>query len=87
MSVISDEFRLILFKGIINYHYCTLSAKGADMTIESDSGYSPMALAVALGHKKSMYFPNFTLYLTWLYIQYVVFLKELTVNMFCKLNI
>lgn len=26
------------------------------MTIESDSGYSPMALAVALGHKKSMYF-------------------------------
>uniref|UniRef100_H2L5A9 Regulatory factor X-associated ankyrin-containing protein n=1 Tax=Oryzias latipes TaxID=8090 RepID=H2L5A9_ORYLA len=26
--------------------------KGADMTIESDSGYSPMALAVALGHKK-----------------------------------
>ena len=25
------------------------------MTIESDSGYSPMALAVALGHKKSMY--------------------------------
>lgn len=34
--------------------YC-VSAKGADMTIESDSGYSPMALAVALGHKKSMY--------------------------------
>nr|XP_020467933.1 DNA-binding protein RFXANK isoform X2 [Monopterus albus] len=29
-----------------------LLAKGADMTIESDSGYSPMALAVALGHKK-----------------------------------
>lgn len=25
------------------------------MTIESDSGYSPMALAVALGHKKSKY--------------------------------
>lgn len=23
------------------------------MTIESDSGYTPMALAVALGHKKS----------------------------------
>ncbi|XP_026160625.1 DNA-binding protein RFXANK isoform X6 [Mastacembelus armatus] len=29
-----------------------LLARGADMTIESDSGYSPMALAVALGHKK-----------------------------------
>lgn len=29
-------------------------ANGADMTIESDSGYSPMALAVAFGHKKSM---------------------------------
>ncbi|XP_063746523.1 DNA-binding protein RFXANK isoform X3 [Eleginops maclovinus] len=30
----------------------SLLVKGADMTIESDSGYSPMALAVALGHKK-----------------------------------
>ncbi|XP_010775433.1 DNA-binding protein RFXANK isoform X1 [Notothenia coriiceps] len=30
----------------------SLLAKGADMTIESDSGYSPMALAVALGHTK-----------------------------------
>ncbi|KAM4629734.1 DNA-binding protein RFXANK isoform 2-T2 [Polymixia lowei] len=29
-----------------------LLGKGADLTIESDSGYSPMALAVALGHKK-----------------------------------
>ncbi|XP_056459452.1 DNA-binding protein RFXANK isoform X2 [Gadus chalcogrammus] len=26
--------------------------RGADLTIESDSGYSPTALAVALGHKK-----------------------------------
>ncbi|XP_035654757.1 DNA-binding protein RFXANK isoform X1 [Oncorhynchus keta] len=26
--------------------------KGADMNIEADSGYSPMALAVALGHKQ-----------------------------------
>ena len=26
------------------------------MTIESDSGYSPIGLAVALGHKKSMYY-------------------------------
>lgn len=36
---------------------CTVlsTAKGADMTIESDSGYSPMALAVALGHTKSTY--------------------------------
>lgn len=33
---------------------CSLAANGADMTIESDSGYSPMALALALGHKKSM---------------------------------
>lgn len=30
------------------------AANGADMTIESDTGYTPMALAVALGHKKSM---------------------------------
>ncbi|XP_077389767.1 DNA-binding protein RFXANK isoform X2 [Festucalex cinctus] len=30
----------------------TLLAKGADMTTESDSGYSAMALAVALGYKK-----------------------------------
>ncbi|XP_061636738.1 LOW QUALITY PROTEIN: DNA-binding protein RFXANK [Phyllopteryx taeniolatus] len=29
-----------------------LLAKGADMTTESDSGYSAMALAVALGYKK-----------------------------------
>lgn len=27
---------------------------GADMTIESDTGYTPMALAVALGHKRGM---------------------------------
>lgn len=29
------------------------AAHGADLTIESDTGYTPMALAVALGHKKS----------------------------------
>lgn len=37
----------------IKYLSSNLLAQGADMTIESDSGYSPMALAVALGHKKS----------------------------------
>ncbi|KAG9350630.1 hypothetical protein JZ751_024519 [Albula glossodonta] len=30
----------------------TLLAGGADLTVEADSGYSPMDLAVALGHKK-----------------------------------
>ncbi|NXA65068.1 RFXK protein, partial [Mohoua ochrocephala] len=27
-------------------------ARGADLTEEADSGYTPMDLAVALGHKK-----------------------------------
>ncbi|XP_061895222.1 DNA-binding protein RFXANK isoform X1 [Entelurus aequoreus] len=31
------------------------TANGADMTTESESGYSAMALAVALGHKRSKY--------------------------------
>ncbi|KAM9369059.1 DNA-binding protein RFXANK [Phaethornis superciliosus] len=29
-----------------------LLARGADLTTEADSGYTPMDLAVALGHKK-----------------------------------
>lgn len=33
----------------------TPSAGGADLTVEADSGYSPMDLAVALGHKKGAY--------------------------------
>lgn len=28
---------------------------GADITFEADSGYSPVALAIALGYKKSKY--------------------------------
>ena len=36
-------------------HNPCLSDKGADLTMEADSGYSPMALAVALGHKKGWY--------------------------------
>lgn len=40
---------------VLCYHVLfSNAAKGADMTIESDTGYTPMALAVALGHKKSM---------------------------------
>ncbi|MGH0155406.1 UNVERIFIED_CONTAM: hypothetical protein FKN15_059170 [Acipenser sinensis] len=31
----------------------TLDCRGADLTMEADSGYSPMDLAVALGHKKA----------------------------------
>lgn len=54
MSLIFDEFRVILLNASLSL-LSSLSAKGADMTIESDSGYSPMALAVALGHKKSKY--------------------------------
>ncbi|XP_061833815.1 DNA-binding protein RFXANK isoform X2 [Nerophis lumbriciformis] len=40
-----------------NYIKCVeaLLANGADMTTESESGYSAMALAVALGHKRSKY--------------------------------
>ncbi|XP_076582321.1 DNA-binding protein RFXANK isoform X2 [Chaetodon auriga] len=45
----SVEFCLNTFMIALLY---SLAANGADMTIESDSGYSPMALAVALGHKK-----------------------------------
>lgn len=41
---------------VLCYHVLlSNAAHGADMTIESDTGYTPMALAVALGHKKSMY--------------------------------
>lgn len=40
---------------VTNFLLLSNLARGADMTIESDSGYSPMALAVALGHKKSRY--------------------------------
>lgn len=41
---------------VLCYHVLLSNAvHGADMTIESDTGYTPMALAVALGHKKSMY--------------------------------
>lgn len=32
--------------------HCLLAARGADLTMEADSGYTPMDLAVALGHKK-----------------------------------
>uniref|UniRef100_A0A8C0F6C7 Regulatory factor X associated ankyrin containing protein n=1 Tax=Bubo bubo TaxID=30461 RepID=A0A8C0F6C7_BUBBB len=32
--------------------HCLLAARGADLTTEADSGYTPMDLAVALGHKK-----------------------------------
>lgn len=40
---------------VLCYHVLfSNAANGADMTIESDTGYTPMALAVALGHKKSM---------------------------------
>lgn len=49
-----------MFDYLINCYNYTVSAKGADLTIESDSGYSPLALAVALGHKKSRY--HFVLY-------------------------
>lgn len=39
---------------VLCYHVLlSNAAHGADMTIESDTGYTPMALAVALGHKKS----------------------------------
>lgn len=40
---------------LCNHVLFSNAAHGADMTIESDTGYTPMALAVALGHKKSMY--------------------------------
>lgn len=32
--------------------HCLLAARGADLTTEADSGYTPMDLAVALGYKK-----------------------------------
>lgn len=32
--------------------HCLLAARGADLTMEADSGYTPMDLAVALGYKK-----------------------------------
>ncbi|KAL8177606.1 UNVERIFIED_CONTAM: hypothetical protein K2H54_014314 [Gekko kuhli] len=36
----------------VEYFCCMVSARGADLTTEADSGYTPMDLAVALGHKK-----------------------------------
>ncbi|XP_012509556.1 PREDICTED: DNA-binding protein RFXANK isoform X2 [Propithecus coquereli] len=33
-------------------HGCIVRARGADLTTEADSGYTPMDLAVALGHRK-----------------------------------
>lgn len=49
------------------------------MTIESDSGYSPMALAVALGHKKSTYCLLIS-------NKCVIFLQEATGKMLCRIN-
>lgn len=36
-------------------YYCHIPASGADLTFEADSGYNPMDLAVALGHKEGKY--------------------------------
>lgn len=36
-------------------NFYIVTARGADLTTEADSGYTPMDLAVALGHKRGTF--------------------------------